>query len=663
MTQIKSLIDYKNELNDAQCAAVFSIDGPHLVIAGAGSGKTRVLVYRTAYLVEQGADPGEVLLLTFTRRAAREMLERACVLVDDRCRRVAGGTFHSFANLALRRYGEHIGLARNFSIIDEADQEQIIQLIRQHFGLHKLDKRFPKKNTLLSIISKSINKDMDVESIVYEEYPHCSEWIEPIGRVKEEYRKHKRAMALVDYDDLLNYLCELLSSQPEICRRLSTQYRYIMVDEYQDTNKMQAQAVRLLTSAHSNIMVVGDDSQSIYSFRGAYFKNIIDFPNIFPGTKVIMLEENYRSSQPILDLTNQVIQCAAEKFEKELFSNQPGDTIPIYADTYNENAQSKYIVNKILTLRARGVKLNEMAVLFRSGWHSNDLEIALAGEGIPFVKYGGQKFVEAAHIKDVLSFLQIIYNPRNEAGWLRILTLLPGIGEQTAVHIIDQVVRQNKKLAIDQKYFNKREELKRLFAMLQQISDEQMASADDDTPEEQRSIPCTPVLKKIFEFYYPILRHEYDDYDKRLNDLESLERIAQRYTSLEELLSDMVLEPPEKTIVDRDFHKKATPHLTLSTIHSAKGLEWDTVFLIHLTEGCLPSYRSLNNPQAVEEERRLFYVATTRAKENLFLLRPRISSGQSSFFDGNTSMFTKISRFLHEGGILQNFVNVETDEI
>ncbi|MCB9757855.1 MAG: ATP-dependent helicase [Candidatus Omnitrophica bacterium] len=639
-------INYEKELNPAQLEAVLSTKGSYLVIAGAGSGKTRVLVYRTAHLVEQGIAPERILLLTFTRRASREMLKRAANLLDERCHQVSGGTFHSFANFILRRYAEHVNLPRFFSILDQDDAESAINLVRNQMS-RQWDKRFPKKNTLLAIISKSINKGLAIDEVVGEEYPQFAQWSGFIAHIKEEYIRYKHGLALLDYDDLLVYLKKLLTDHQHIREHLSEYYQYIMVDEYQDTNKMQAQIVQLLAVSHKNVMVVGDDSQSIYSFRGAHFKNIIDFPHIFSGTKIITLEENYRSTQPILDLTNEVINSAGEKFEKELFTRNGGKTLPVYVDVYNDNGQSRYIVKKIGELLEQGVSLSEIAILFRSGWHSNDLEFELASAGIPFVKYGGQKFIEAAHIKDVLACLQIIYNPLSEVAWQRVLMLVKGVGEKTAIQIIEEVVRQRKGLQIDGKIFQKKPELRQLFKILKDI---------DWTVEHPAKI-----LKILLDFYTPLLMNHYDDYEKRLNDLGSLENIAQRYLTLEEFLTDMALEPPEKSLVEKAIMTHGENNLILSTIHSAKGLEWHTVFLICVTEGYLPSYQSMNNEAAIEEERRLFYVAATRAKNNLYLLRPQIDTSPRRSWDASGSMYTRVSRFLDEGVILSKYVTMETD--
>jgi DNA helicase-2/ATP-dependent DNA helicase PcrA len=427
---------------------------------------------------------------------------------------------------------------------------------------------------------------------------------------------------------------------------LASKYKFIMVDEYQDTNKLQAHIVCLLASVHKNIMVVGDDSQSIYSFRGANFKNIMDFPKIFKGAQVITLEENYRSTQPILNMTNEVIRFAEEKFEKNLFTRKQGKKLPVFVDARDENRQSKFIVDKILELSQEGVELGDIAVLFRSGWHSNDLEVELANRNIPFVKYGGQKFVEAAHIKDVIAYLRIVHNRADQISWYRALLLLKGVGPKTAERIILEVAANRESLAIDKKLLDKIDGLEALLELLKKI-------------DIAQHLPAY-MIHAFLKYYQPLLKEKYDDFNKRASDLDSLERIALRYKSLEQFLTDMALEPPERSIVEAGAKDKDDSALTLSTIHSAKGLEWHSVFVIYVAEGHLPSYLSLEDKDAIEEERRLFYVAVTRAKENLFLLKPRIDRSPRSYFDGAHSVFTTVSRFLDEGNIMGKFVEAES---
>ena len=638
--------DYQKELNSAQLEAVTSTEGPYLVIAGAGSGKTRVLVYRVAYLVEKGVAPDEILLLTFTRRAAEEMLRRASLILDDRCKKVSGGTFHSFANRTLRKYASFLGFSNNFTILDESDMRDSINLIRTQLGFAKSEKRFPRKAAIAEVISKSINKGQELGEVLYDEYPQFIEWVKEVTKIRDEYQAFKRTKSLLDYDDLLVYLKNLLSTHEDVRLRLSRKYRYIMVDEYQDTNSLQAYIACLLASVHNNIMVVGDDSQSIYSFRGANFKNIIDFPKIFNNTKIITLEENYRSTQPILNLTNQVIVQAKEKFEKELFTQKKSQTLPVFVDARDENAQSKYVSEKILELREEGVELGDIAVLFRSGWHSNDLEVELASRNIPFMKFGGQKFVEAAHIKDIMSYVRIVYNMSDEVSWHRALLLMRGIGPKKAEQVIREVVAQKKGTQFSDAGLMKYEDLSGFFEILKNLDVEKQAPSD--------------LIQAFLAYYQPLLKDKYDDFHKRLNDLDSLLRISSRYESLESFLADMALDPPERNIAEAGLRDRDDSYLTLSTIHSAKGLEWHTVFLIYAAEGHLPSYLSFENEDDIEEERRLFYVATTRAKENLFILKPHLERAGHGYLGGDGgSVFTQVSRFLDEGDILNKFCRIE----
>jgi DNA helicase-2/ATP-dependent DNA helicase PcrA len=656
-------VDYQKELNLAQAEAVRSTEGPYLVIAGAGSGKTRVLVYRVAYLVEKGIRPEEILLLTFTRKAAEEMLKRATSILDERCSKVSGGTFHSFANLILRKYARFLNLSNNFTILDRGDSEDTINLIRAKLGFHKSEKRFPRKGALLDIISKSVNKSESIERIVYAEYPQFMEWQEQIKKIQSEYADYKRLKSLLDYDDLLVYLKKLLTENEELRLKLAGRYKYIMVDEYQDTNKLQAHIVCLLAQATQNIMVVGDDSQSIYSFRGANFKNIIDFPKIFKHTRIIKLEENYRSTQAILSFTNEIINQAKDGFDKQLYSHKPGKGLPVYIEAQDERAQAEYVAERILELREEGLELNDIAVLFRSGWHSNELEIELSRRNIPFAKYGGQKFVEAAHIKDILSYLRITHNTSDQVSWHRLLLLLPGVGPKTAEGIISEISARKENplvVAAEDKISRKKPQVSGIFELLKKVDANTSSPAD--------------MLELFLEHYQPLLKEKYDDFNKRLNDLDSLIRISGRYKSLEQFLTDMALEPPERSLVEAG--KKDRPEgrglasigqsrrddgrVTLSTIHSAKGLEWHTVFILYLCEGHIPSYLALEDSDAIEEERRLLYVAATRAKDNLFLLKPHLDRSPRSYFDENASVFTRTSRFLDENNILDKFAVTES---
>ncbi|MCP4217075.1 MAG: ATP-dependent helicase [bacterium] len=634
----KFAINYKDELNANQYKAVTTTTGPHLVIAGAGSGKTRTLIFRVAYLVENNIPPASILLLTFTRKASQEMMYRASTILDDRCRRVSGGTFHSFATRLLRKHALQIGYVPNFNIVDRGDSEDILQVIRTQLALNKKDRRFPKKRTLMDVISTAVNKCTNIKTILRENYPHFAGDYDDIQKVADLYKKFKREKMVMDYDDLLVNLRDLLRDHDEVREKLSDTYKYIMVDEYQDTNRLQADIAVLLAEKHKNIMVVGDDSQSIYSFRGANFRNIMDFPDYFPGTEIITLEQNYRSTQPILKLTNAVIEESKEKYSKELFSNIEGEQKPVYIDASDEEEQSLFISQRILELREEGVPLNEIAVLFRSAWHSNELEIELQNKNIPYVKYGGLKFADAAHVKDTLAFMRVLHNVFDEIAWLRLLLLFPGIGPATAQKVIGLVIGSggNFKELKSEHFANKKyyDTLCKLSDLLTHLSTKPLK------PAEQ--------LDYVILYYTPIFEKRYDDFKRRARDLESLVRICQRYDKLEHMLTDMALEPPQRSQVDNDDSDDTDDEqLVLSTIHSSKGLEWHSVFVIHLVDGFFPSSMSMEKEEQLEEERRLFYVATTRARENLYLITPDIQARSWQTFDGGFTI-TQPSQFITE---------------
>ncbi len=396
-----------DELNAAQREAVESTEGAYLVIAGAGTGKTRTLVHRLAKLVSDGVSPESILLLTFTRRAASDMLRRASLILDERCSRAAGGTFHSFANLVLRRHASKLGYDNGFTILDRADAADILGILRSELGYDRRGRRFPRKDTILDLLSKRVNTRRDLEALLDEDYPQFQDEREPLEEITRAYAERKKAQNVMDYDDLLVNLRRLLLEHPQTRQQLASAYRYQMVDEYQDTNRLQAHIVALLAADHGNVMVVGDDAQSIYSFRGADFRNIMDFPEIFPEAKTILLEQNYRSSQPILDLSNQILESAAERFEKHLYSEIEDERRPFYVRTSDDQDQAVFICKTILDLREEGTDLGEIAVLSRAAWHTNSLEIELGRRNIPFRKFGGQRFVEAAHVKDLSALLRV----------------------------------------------------------------------------------------------------------------------------------------------------------------------------------------------------------------------------------------------------------------
>ena len=612
---VRYRIDYRGELNEAQYEAATTITGPVLVIAGAGSGKTRTLVYRVARLVESGVNPAQVLLLTFTRKAAEEMLRRASVLVGSACEHVSGGTFHSFANTVLRRVGHAVGLSPGFTILDRGDSEDVVNLLRSRAGLDKKDRRFPRKGTILEVLSMAVNRSTTVPELIDTTYGHLADHLEDLVRLDDEYRSYKRGKSLVDYDDLLVLLRDLLRDHRDVAEQLSRSYRYIMVDEYQDTNRLQSEIVRGLAGVHDNVMAVGDDSQSIYSFRGADFRNIMDFETLFPGTRLVKLEENYRSTPPILELANAIIDRAREKHTKILRARTPGDGRPMLVQCGDERAQSRFVAQRILELREEGLSLDDIAVLFRSSYHSFDVELELQKHDIPFVKRGGFKFIETAHIKDVLAHLRVVANPRDAVSWHRILLLLDGLGPKTAGDIFNHLApAADLAGAVELLRTSPRrgaytKDLDRLAALLAEVG------SDD--------VPVADKVSAVVGFYVPMMRHVHpEDYPKREKDLEHFLTIAARYRSLSSLLTDMALEPPTDSVGDVLAADLDEGLLTLSTIHSAKGLEWRAVFVIGMVDGRFPSLFNLRDEGDVEEERRLLYVAVTRAKEHLYLTYP-----------------------------------------
>jgi DNA helicase II / ATP-dependent DNA helicase PcrA len=657
-------IKYAELLNPSQFAAVTHRDGPILVIAGAGSGKTRTLIYRVARLIESGVPPSAILLLTFTRRAAQEMLRRVEHLVGDLARAVAGGTFHSFANLTLRQFGPAIGLKPNFTILDRSDMEDVINLLRTRMGLGSRDRRFPKKGTITEVISMARNKRRELVEEIEFDFPHLAEHSEDLVRLAAAYDAYKRERSLLDYDDLLYRLAELLEQHDNVRRRLSDTYRYIMIDEYQDTNLIQAELVRLLAATHQNVMAVGDDAQSIYSFRGANFRNIMDFPEIFARARVVKLEQNYRSLQGILDVANEVISRAADKYTKVLAAERRGEFRPLLIRAQDEHMQSRFVAERILELREQGVELGEIAVLFRSGFHSFDLELELQRRDIPFIKRGGFKFIETAHIKDVLAHLRVIVNPADAVSWLRILMLVPGVGHRRAEHLIEEIVAApDPEQALVQAAQSigtgarsgggpgssaggTAAAASRLAALLAELRRDTGARPADR-------------IARTLEYYLPLMRESYpDDYPKRERDLEHFQTITERYRSLESMLADVALEPPNDSLGDVLAIEPDEGYLTLSTIHSAKGLEWRVVFLIWAADGRFPGPQSVGTEE-LEEERRLMYVASTRARDELYISYPIYMFDRAMGYT-----LGRVSRFLEDvsGEVLPTASLHESDD-
>lgn len=620
-------VNYEEDLNEAQLEAVKSKDGPILVIAGAGSGKTKTLTYRVARLIEDGIKPENILLLTFTKKAAAEMLSRATIVLDNRCEKVAGGTFHSFANIILRKYSKLLGLKNNFTIMDRADCEDVINhIVGQLFP--KKEKRFPKKSTLLDIYSKSINKVTPTKQIIADEFPQFAHCEDKIIEVHKAYVAYKRENSVLDYDDLLLYIKLLLENNDGLRKRLSNEYKYIMVDEYQDTNTLQADVIRLLASEHNNIMAVGDDAQSIYSFRGANYRNILDFPRLFENTKIIKLEQNYRSTQNILKLTNEIISKAKEKYTKNLFSNIVSPQVPALICAKDTQMEADFICQRILELLDEDVSLSDICVLTRNARMSYNLEIELSKRAIPFQKFGGPKFMETAHIKDVVAHLRVILNPDDVISLTRILLLLKGVGASTVNNIMP-IIKGDLKPDIKLLPSNKSQSLTPLFNTLGQLRD----YSTTKKPEE--------IVSAVINYYRPILKDKYDDFSKREKDLDHFEYLSTQYSNLEDFISDLALEPPDASVEGMYKKNSDDEALTISTIHSAKGLEWDSVFIIGAVDGRFPSAYSFNSEEEMDEELRLMYVATTRAKNNLYITYP------VDMYDYSMNMvLSKPSRFL-----------------
>ncbi len=633
------MIDLQKHLNASQLEVATTIYGPVLVIAGAGSGKTRVIEYRVLNLVQNKIDPRSILLLTFTRRAAREMLARACGH-DPRASHVEGGTFHSFAYKALKKYASLIGF-KTISILDEGDAAEALAICCRKAGIDVKEKRFPRKDTLRAIISMSVNKHKTIGEVVEREYPAFLDYTGDIARIAEEFVRFKTDKGYLDYDDLLLYLAQLLKKHKELTRQLCEKYKFIMVDEYQDTNTLQADITYSLAEPHGNICAVGDDAQSIYGFRGASHENIMEFPKKFKDCKIVKLEANYRSSQSILDVANAVLTTMARKYSKHLFSaRQEQGQKPQFLIFDNGYEEAEWVSEKILESRDRDIPLHHQAVLFRSAYISIPLQAELSKRNIPYQVFGGLKFYETAHVKDLLAHLKIINNYKDELAWNRSLSLIDGIGPKTAERLSQSILAGLS-----------REEA---FATLTRVSGKDSKFA---TPlarlrgallEAYSKPDIAKQLESLLGYYEPLLKEKFDDWNIRLHDLEALTSVSSRYDVLGDFLADFAIEPPETALIrqHQPSHHDERP-LTLSTIHSAKGLEWDSVFLIGLIDGVLPVSFALHDEDELEEEHRLFYVGITRAKKHLFL-----SSYQDVLGASGVSQFDRISRFIDESTVL-----------
>jgi len=629
----KYKIDYAGELNPQQLMAVLCVKFPLLVIAGAGSGKTRVITYKVSWLIENGIHPSQILLLTFTRKAAHEMLSRVEKLLGDKSiSHVMGGTFHSFSNTVLRQYSNLIGIPSNFSIIDDQDGAEIIDLLKNEMKLtrQKNERPFPKKDTVQEIISKARNHELSIADTLVMFFDRYSSFLSEIELLDRAYNAYKKASNLMDYDDLMTVLRDMLINKEVFRNKLRERIKYILVDEYQDTNNAQREIVELLCKGQNNVTVVGDDSQSIYSFRGANFENILRFPVSFPDCRIVKIEQNYRSGQGILDFANSVIDNSRIGFKKRLFSTIPSQKKPVVKRFADGPEEAIFIVDKVLEQRENDLDFSDFAVLTRASWQSNYVQTELMKRQIPFVVVGGIKFSERRHVKDIVAFLKLTANPLDAVAWHRILQLIEGIGKVKASEIVSEVHANAGKICFDRfrgrKYY---EELHTLELLFEQLN--------------QDGLSPVRMLDLLFPFYIPRLKQIEDDYEVRIKDLETFRIIAGKYDDLQKFLADFTLEPPSNRYQDQttpllDPDEKP---LVVSTIHSAKGLEWHTVFIPHALDGLLPSVRSMETIREMEEERRLFYVAASRAKENLFITMP-------SYISSWDAVFNRPSRFLAE---------------
>lgn len=639
-------IDYKNLLNEQQYAAITHNKGAALVLAGAGTGKTRILIYRLSRLIEDGVKPESILLLTFTRKSAMEMISRASAVLDNRAEKINGGTYHSFCLQILKKYAPLVGYNSNFNVIDTDDALELVSIARQEIlnkNKSKTKTKFPAKNVLARLFSNFVNKGDSFTEILRAESEYLLELKEQIEAIYVEFIALKRSSNVMDYDDLLLKTRELLKNHKKAYYDITSQYQYIMVDEYQDTNRIQHELVMLLGGDSSNIMVVGDDAQSIYSFRGAEYQNILFFPNNFNDCKTYLIEQNYRSTNEILHFANDVLSKSNIGYAKKLFSEkEAGDSAKLII-AKNENDQSQFVVQTVLSHLEDGVSLNEMAVLFRNSAHSFDLEFELNKASIPYIKFGGLKFMDSAHIRDVIAYIRVLGNPKDITAWSRVLKFEDRIGAKTSLKIINDI------------QLSKKAELSELLKELEQSENgkilQKLITSLNKTFEKGELVAK---IQSLLSHYRPHFENTYKDYKTREDDLDLFMTMIARYNSIDNLLSELSLNPPQNVVQEiSSVENKESDFLTLSTVHSAKGLEWKIVFIIWAVEGYIPSERSSYNTDALEEERRLFYVAVTRAKEQLYITAPTIYSERFNGYIQN-----RISQFIEETPeeILEKFI-------
>ena len=623
-------------------AADETIGAPLLVIAGAGSGKTNTLAHRVAHLIIKGADPRRMLLMTFSRRAAAEMTQR----VERIARRVLGdkagimtdalswaGTFHGIGARLLREYAESIGFDPAFTIHDREDSADLLNLVRHELGFSRTESRFPTKGTCLSIYSRCVNAQAPIEEVLGKHYPWCSGWADELKRLFAGYVEAKQKQNVLDYDDLLLWWAQMVS-EPAIGQEIGGRFDHVMVDEYQDTNRLQATILLALKPDGRGLTVVGDDAQSIYSFRAATIRNILDFPDHFsPRAEIVTLDRNYRSTQPVLAAANGVIGLARERFTKNLWTERQSTRLPRLVTVRDEAEQARYVVEQVLSNREEGSRLKEQAVLFRTSSHSGPLEVELTRRNIPFVKFGGLKFLDAAHVKDVLALLKFVENPRDRVAGFRVLHLLPGIGPASAQRILDQTAAAADPLAA-------------LAALPTPPRAGQDWTAFVETLTNVRYSEWPSDIERARLWYTPHLERIHEDAEVRLADLLQLEQIASGYPSRERFLTELTLDPPDATSDRAGAPLRDEDYLILSTIHSAKGQEWKSVYALNVVDGCMPSDLGAGTTAELEEERRLLYVAMTRAKDDLHLIVPQRFFVHGQQARGDRHVYASRTRFI-----------------
>jgi DNA helicase-2/ATP-dependent DNA helicase PcrA len=680
-------------LNPAQRAAVeHGIEtvsrgespAPLLIIAGAGSGKTTTLAHRVAALIDAGADPHRILMLTFTRRAAAEMTRRAeCILAArrradapttatttatptspqsrPRARIEWAGTFHAIANRLLRHHASSVGLDPAFTVLDRSDAADLMDLLRNELGLSKKQTRFPKKATCLAIYSHTVNAQRPLAKALETAFPWCEDWADDLKRLFAAYTEAKQSQNVLDYDDLLLYWYHLMA-EPELAGTVGDRFDHVLVDEYQDTNVLQAHIIEGLKPDGAGVTVVGDDAQSIYSFRAATVRNILDFPRRYdPPADIVTLEQNYRSTSTILHACNGVIALAPERFTKDLFSTRSSGQRPVLATVDDETCQVDYVVERILDAREAGVALTRQAVLFRASHHSDALEVELTRRDIPFVKFGGLKFLEAAHVKDVLSVLRWAENPRDVVAAFRILQILPGIGPAAARAAVDHLESNAGELRTLRSFRPPAAALTEwpgLCRVLERLAAPATGGTDDGSGNGSRAAQTSTAwhgqVGLVRAWYEPHLERLYDNANIRAGDVEQLEQIAATYPSRERFLTELTLDPPDASGDEAGPPHLDEDYLILSTIHSAKGQEWDSVYVLNVADGCIPSDMATGKPDQIEEERRLLYVAMTRARDDLHLVHPLRFFKRQQHRHGDSHVFTPRSRFLDDS-ILDRF--------